>query len=336
MRQFFFLLILAIFAHTAKAQQTPFTLFYRNNWQFVNPAAIDRAHYLTSNTKPTVINVGSRAQWLGLDGAPLFYFASAEYCPERPQTLPHHKFGVTAFGDQTDALGTYGFYGNYSYYFPLGYSRGKVLHIGISPGFIWSNLNTDKLRGEPGTNPLNDPAVANNNQRGYFDFAFGALYRNSDRFYFGVSVPQTFSLNIYQSGNNNNKAPLFKTQRIQHFNVHCGWFIRRGAYDLSASGEETTWTLEPSVWVRITPGITYATLIPSNPFSIDANFRAHYRQKFWFGAGGGTNGIANLEAGFYANMNEAKMQVGIGYGVPVIKKIFLGHSVELTASLYLD
>ncbi len=332
MRQFFFLLILAIGANTAKAQQTPFTLFYRNNWQFVNPAAIDRAHYLTSNTKPTVINVGSRAQWLGLEGAPLFYFASAEYCPERPRGLPHHKIGVTAFGDQTDALGTYGFYGNYSYYFPLGYSRGKVLHIGISPGFIWSNLNIGKLRGD-----LTDPVLANNNQRGYFDFAFGVMYRNSDKFYVGASVPQTFSLNVYQSGEPNNKAPLFKTQRIQHFNVHCGWFIRRGAYDLSASGDETVWTLEPSIWLRMTPGLTYGTLLPGSPFSLDANFRAHYRQKYWFGTGAGTNGIANLELGFYANMGESKIQVGIGYGQPVLRnKVNLGPSLELTGAFYMD
>lgn len=311
------------------AQQTPYTSFYRNNWQSVNPAAIDRSYYLKRFHNTTIINAGSRMQWIGLEGAPFNYFVSAEYCPELSNNESNSKFGFTAYGDKTDAISTYALYGNYSYFFTLPYRDGHILHFGISPGLLVYGVDASQLRDQNGQ-PTTDPTALENKQRIFADFALGMMYRIRKEFYFGLSIPQTFGLNLKKR----NSKGIFETDRRQHINLQVGAFINRGQYDYGLNGP--TIVLEPSAIVRIAPGATFNTLFPTF-FNLDANIRVHLmKYRVYGGLGGGTNGVLTAEAGFTRNLGEeAKIQIGMAYGLPAFQKYLrFGHSVEVNLSYH--
>lgn len=331
-----FCLLLCCAKTPLTAQQTTYTSFYRNNWQSVNPAAIDRSYYLKRYHNTTIVNAGSRLQWIGVEGAPLNYFVSAEYCPELDNNESNNKFGFTAYGDKTDAISTYGLYGNYSYFFSLPYKDGHILHFGISPGVVVYGVDQGKLRGlDSNGNPTaggSDPAAADNKQRVFADFAFGMMYRIRKEFYFGISVPQTFGLNLTQR--DSISKGVFRTDRLQHLNLQIGGFINRGQFDYGINGP--TVVIEPSAIMRIAPGVTFNSLFPSF-FSMDANLRVHLmRQRVYGGVGASTNGTLSAEGGFTCNVGEeAKLQLGMAYGVPVFQKYLrLGHSVEVNVSYF--
>jgi len=312
------------------AQQTSYSSFYRANWQSVNPAAIDRSYYLKRYHNTTIINAGSRLQWIGLEGAPVNYFVSAEYCPELGNGGSNNKFGFTAYGDKTDAISTYGLYGNYSYFFPLPYKDGHILHFGISPGLVVYGVDVTKLRGQDGQPVTNDQVAMDNKQRIFADFAFGMMYRIRKEFYFGISVPQTFGLNLKKRSDKN----VFQTDRLQHINLQVGGFINRGAFDYGLDGPPIV--IEPSAIVRIAPGVTFNSLFPS-VFNMDANLRVHLlRQRVYGGIGASTNGVLSAEGGFNCNIGDgAKLQLGMAYGIPVFSKYLrLGHSVEVNMSYF--
>ncbi len=326
-----FILLFALCAYSALAQQTPYSIFYRSNWQFINPAAIDRSHYLSRSHNEMVLNAGFRQQWIGLEGAPIFYYLSAEYCPElSDRNMPGNKYGVTAFGDKTDAIGTYGLYGNYSRFIPIPYTSGHTLHIGLSAGVLLYQVDQDNIRLQ---NQL-DPILAQQGGQTYVDFAVGAMYRIRKEFYVGLSIPQTFTLDFQ---NRDAASGVFATERVRHIYLNIGGFIQRGEYDYANSlPDQGTLVLEPSCWIRYVPGVSYSTFINNFPFSIDANLRAYFRQKFWVGGGYGTTGLLNAEFGISRTTeNETKWQVGISYGVPVGKKyLSLGHSAEIGLAYY--
>ena len=311
------------------AQQTSYSAFYRTNWQSVNPAAIDRSYYLKRYHNTTIINAGSRLQWIGLQGAPVNYFVSAEYCPELDNNDSNNKFGFTAYGDKTDAISTYGLYGNYSYFFSLPYKDGHILHFGISPGLVVYGVDVSKLRGQDGK-PTTDRVAMDNKQRVFADFAFGMMYRIKKQFYFGISVPQTFSLNLKKRSD----TGVFETDRLPHLNLQVGGFIYRGGFDYGLEGP--TIVIEPSAIMRIAPGVTFNSVFPSF-FNMDANVRVNLmRQRVYGGLGVGTNGVLTAEGGFNCNVGEeAKLQLGMAYGIPAFQKYLrLGHSVEVNLSYF--
>lgn len=318
---------------TLRAQQSPYTVFYRANWQFINPAAIDRSHYLTRNHREMVLSAGARQQWIGLEGAPLLYFVSAEYCPHQASgEFPGDKFGVTAFSDKTDAIGTYGLYGNYSRYIPLPYTEGHVLHLGLGVGANLYQVDWDKIRLANNNDPLR------NAYEGQFfvDFSIGAMYRIQKKFYIGLSMPQIFTLSFQEK---NDATGRFRKEKVPYVYLTVGGFIQRGEYSYKGKmTEETTIVVEPSAIVRYATGIAYSTLLNNFPLSIDLNLRVHYNQRFWVGGGYGTNGLLNAEVGFGGFLeNDNKWNIGVSYGVPVGKKyLSLGHSAELTMGYYFN
>ncbi len=208
------------------AQQSSYNYFYRNNWQLVNPAAIDRSHYLTKHHPTTVLNAGSRLQWVGLEGAPLLYFISAEYCPESQYNRPNYKLGVTAFGDRTDAISTYGLLRKLFLFLWPALGRGHTLHLGGSVGYVQYGVDLNRIH-----SPTKDQDVIlqNSEKRSFADFAIGAMYRVKKWFYLGVSSPQTFGLNLTRDTIHAN------TVGVRQVNVTGGWFINRGERDWSTS-----------------------------------------------------------------------------------------------------
>lgn len=327
-----YLLVCLLTNSEVNAQHGSYNYFYRNNWQLVNPAAIDRSHYLTKYHPTTVLSAGSRVQWIGLEGAPQLYFISAEHCPEPQFNQPNYKIGVTAFGDRTDAISTYGFFGNYSYFFILPWGRGHTLHLGGSVGYVQYGVNMKRIHSPT---KAQDVVLQNSEKRSFADFAIGAIYRVKKRFYLGLSSPQTFGLNLTRDSVHAN------TIGVRQVNVSGGWFLNRGLRDFStAYDNDFSFLFEPSFIVRYAPGVTFSTIkfLKNSPFSADVNLRFHYHRKFWYGGGLSTNGTVNFEGGINREMgNETKMQIGAGYTIPVFQRYqSLGHSLEVTFGYYFD
>lgn len=324
-------LLLACFLVTsdASAQQTPLSLFYRSNWQMVNPAAIDRGLYMSRRHNTLLVNSGFRQQWIGLEGAPQTYYVSFEYCPETGTTRAGNHIGGTLMRDQTDALSTTSMYANYSYFFPLPHKRGHIIHLGLSPGIISTNLDLEKLR----LKDQNDPVPYLYEKRLHFDFSFGAMYRIRQKFYMGLSIPQLVNLRL-------NKFDLDSARVIRkpHVYFNIGWFIPLGDWINYGDDipDQTEWVIEPAAWVRYAPHGIYSTLIPNAPISVDFSVRIARKRALWAGVGYGTNGMASVEFGVSREVGtDNKVQAGIAYSVPAAKKYLnLGHSIELTASYW--
>ena len=324
-----YLLALALFLSVAglSAQQVPLDIFYRSNWQMVNPAAVDRAFYLSPRHNAWMFNSAFRQQWIGLEGAPRTYFVSLEYCPDLATNKAGYHLGATLIRDQTDALSTTGFHAIYSFFFPVPNNPEHVIHLGFSPGIVASALDVQKIRlVDP-----SDPAPNLNENRLFFDFAFGAMYRIRKDFYFGVSVPQLLGVKL-----NHFNQDSARINRRQHIYLHTGWFIEAGDYDYSNSNppDQRTWVIEPSLWLRYVPGVAYSTVVHGFPFSIDANIRVYRLRAVWAGLGYGTNGMATAEFGVGKKIgNGNRIQVGFASGFPLgRKRLALGPSAELTAA----
>jgi type IX secretion system PorP/SprF family membrane protein len=330
------LLLLLAVCTAGLAQQTPYASFYRANWQMVNPAAIDRSHYLTKHHNTLVFNSAFRQQWIGVEGAPRTYFASVEWCPEQEtKYMPGMKLGGTLIRDRTDAISTTSFLANYGYFFHLGRSQGHVLHLGLSGRINQYHIDVDALRFKHDNDPVINGIAAQSNYL-YGDVALGMLYRVGQHFYAGVSIPSALKVNI--SGQNEG-LNLAKEIR-QHYFAMTGGFIPFGPED-PLDRDKLLYTLEPSFWFRYVPGVEYSTLFNGAPFSFDANVRVHYQNKFWVGGGYGSNHNAQVEAGVafrwdnHPNDVGTRLQAGLAYSFPAGNKLLaIGHSFELTLSYW--
>ncbi len=315
--------------HLLLAQRTPYTTFYRYNWQAVNPAAMDRI-FMVDPTKSLMVSSYYHQQWIGVEGAPVFYHVSVEHKPIVDQTFPHQiKWGFQAFGDVTDAIGSFGLYGNFSYYIKLQNRRGRFLHFGVSPGLIQYRVDADKTRfkdDEPLLGAFEEGQL-------YADFSFGIFYRESRKFYFGLSVPQTFTLNL----NSQVEDGIFVAERLRNLHAYfvIGGFLTNRRINYRAKKV----VVEPSLWVRYIPGLTYQTYIEDFPISADLNLRLHYRNFLWGAVGFGTAQNLHLEFGIYKPIVPTYgdpgglMRIGLSYDAPLGgKEVQLGHNLGITAA----
>jgi type IX secretion system PorP/SprF family membrane protein len=327
-----------------RAQQNPYLRFYTNNWQFINPAAMDRHVMKWKTRKYSIFNVQTRQQWVGFEGAPTTILVSGEYKRDiSNNSWVGPKWGGTAYFDKTDAFSTMGFQGNYSYMFEMPNSD-RFIHIGASFGLQFHSLNTSKI-----TTTLvdpNDPAILNFQRRSLIDFGMGILYRAPQKFYLGISSPQMVRAYAWKQKENRGKYG-------NQFEQVC--FVAGGFIDLSRSDsrkfdksrevnlnelETARFVLEPSVWVRMTPQIDYINWFGDHsPISCDLNVRLYGFDRFWTGVGLGTNGNGSFEFGanFKGNSENKKgFRAGVTSSFPVLKKGFSAiPSIELFGSYFL-
>ena len=302
------------------SQQTPFMHFFQQNWIWVNPAAVDKS-FIFNEQNPFILHASYREQWIGVDGAPRNYYIGFEHKPAGDE---NYKWGFQFFGEQTGNISSYGGYFNYSYSIKLPNSRSRRLYFGINGGIIRYGINRQGLK-------LKDPGdpVENGEDILYADFSFGLFYQGNRRFYAGLSVPQTFSLNVQANGDDSGIAP----ERVPHVYLVLGGFIGEADYCRNCAPD---FLFEPSIWIRYTPDVPFYTILDQFPFSIDASLRTYFRGQFWFGAGYSTNQNLAFEVGINKGIKailgdkEDKVRVGLGYNVPFLNNnLQLGHSIEL-------
>ncbi|TSD67226.1 type IX secretion system membrane protein PorP/SprF [Inquilinus sp. KBS0705] len=272
-RRLILLILLAVFAHCANAQQRPqYTQYVFNNY-LLNPALSGIENY-------TDAKLGYRSQWTGLQGAPVTaYFsinaplgsnflqgdatgfpgggntdpASRSFTQDYRASEPHHGIGFMVVTDKAGPITQTNLSGTYAYH--LGLTDKLNLAVGVQAGFNHLNINTSELTLEN----QNDPAI-NNLQASQWKPDVGVgVWAYSSNYFFGVSAQQILPQNYITTGNN---TGLSKT--VPHY------FIT-GGYKLYLSDDVT---LLPSALLKFVSPV---------PTTFDINMKLSFRDRFWFG-----------------------------------------------------
>ncbi|MFC6998774.1 PorP/SprF family type IX secretion system membrane protein [Rufibacter roseus] len=259
----------------AMAQQKPQYSQYLFNNYLLNPALSGIENY-------TDVRMGTRRQWVGIEGAPVTYYVSGHtslgmsdrnrplgqtgkgFIPKTPvignrntkfhKSRPHHGFGAMAQVDRTGPLSNTSLNATYAYHHPL--SKRINMSVGVSSGLVQTRLdgNAIHLRNE------GDPALQHGRlSQTNFDLGLGTwIY--SDNFYVGFSAAQLLTEKMAKNEN----SAIAKQGLQPHYFATSGVRLRV-RYDLS---------LEPSVMVKVAA--------PS-PVSVDLNLKATYANRIWAG-----------------------------------------------------
>ncbi|MFB9864611.1 PorP/SprF family type IX secretion system membrane protein [Rufibacter immobilis] len=268
---FFFVLLSPAMAQ----QKAQYSQYLFNNF-LLNPALSGIESY-------TDVRMGTRRQWVGVEGAPVTYYVSGHssfgmsdrnsptgpgagkgFISRRPsknpsstkfhKSRPHHGFGAIAQVDKTGPLSTTNLNLTYAYHHPI--SRKVNMSVGLAGGLVQSRLNGNAIQMVNGNDPLLRPTTMS---RTNFDLGLGTwIY--SDYFYVGASASQLLTTQVSQP--EGGRTPEQKLQ--PHYFLTGGYRIRV-RYDLS---------FEPSVMLK---------LASPSPLSVDVNFKATYADRFWAG-----------------------------------------------------
>ncbi|WP_210465240.1 PorP/SprF family type IX secretion system membrane protein [Rufibacter roseolus] len=265
-------LVLLLLTAPAWAQQRPQFSQYMINSYLLNPAITGIEDY-------TEVKIGTRQQWVGLEGAPKTYHISA-HTPLNKQVssvrnvgkgitstrtvnqnrfvraYPHHGVGVQVIRDETGPLSRTNANLTYAYHLPI--TKTITVSMGASAGILRNSFNPSKATF---TNP-SDPAIGSDYvNRNYFDLGVGTwIYSN--QFFVGLSGAQLLK----------SKRDLNPEQEDeQSNNVLQKHFIGTAGYKFNVGRDVV---LIPSILAKFTS--------PS-PSTLDFNLRALYADRVWAG-----------------------------------------------------
>ncbi len=319
------LIIFVVSPFLLVAQQTPYFHFFQQNWTFVNPAAVDKSFIFEENN-PFILHASYRQQWIGIEDAPRIYYAGFEHKPAGDENF---KWGFQFFGDQSGTLNTFGGYFNYGYALRFGRYGSRRLHLGLNAGVLRYGIDQQQLE----LKDPDDPVAIDARGTVYSDISAGIFYQSGRNYYVGISVPQLFTLDLH----NLNEEGSFTPEKIPHLYFVVGGFL--GGGEKCRSCPSADFILEPSLWVKYTPGINYFSLADNLPVSVDLQIRGYFREILWVGAGYGTNQHLAIDFGvnkplpaILGDTND-KLRIGVGYNVPFqATGLDLGHSVEVNVA----
>ena len=204
------------------AQLEPLSNQYMLNTLSINPAYAGSRDALS-------VTLLHRNQWTGFEGSPKT-ISLALHTPTRSEKV---GLGFLAVNDQRGISSSGIFTGNFAYRIRAGEG---IFSFGLAGGFTFIRNNWSNLVAVD----QNDELIMRNSQ-GYFlpDFSIGTYYQ-SDRFFFGFSIP------MFVSHQFNTSTDAFNvTNDYQEYN-----FFLNGGYLLRPS---STVKILPSFMVRFTP-----------------------------------------------------------------------------------
>lgn len=301
----FFLIIALFIGGSGFAQQLPNFVFYQDGGALTNPAMLS-SNYFKYDMALTA-NLAYRYQWVGLEDAPQTALGNFQYYNYSNQFL----MGATILNDQTGSIGFSGVYGRGAY--SLFINRDIQLSMGLAGGLVQYRVKGSELNFyEPGDK------ASQNVTKFYPDFGLGAVLYYKKKYFAGVSVPQSFGLNLNFRDNAND----FQIKRVQHY------YGTLGAYFETFND---SWLL-PTIWVKY---------VPNTPLHLDANLKYEYNETFWVGAGGSTAGAMHLETGvvFSQGGYNSFWQMRIGYAFNYFFNTYgpeFGTAHELKVSFSVD
>ncbi|MCC9167356.1 PorP/SprF family type IX secretion system membrane protein [Pontibacter harenae] len=252
----FLFILLMVIAVQASAQQRPqYSQYLLNNF-LLNPALSGIEDYAD-------IRVSNRRQWMGLDGAPVTYYVTANTplnkgagSTKYHKALAHHGVGASIYTDKTGPLRQTSITGSYAYHMPL--TNSINASAGVSAGLIRNSLNSSELELTNENDPLLGGGSINENM---LDLNIGFWVYSRD-FSIGIAGAQLLGDAEGLSAGENND-PNFDLQRH---------FFLTGSYRFSVTRD-----------LDIIPSVMLKMATPS-PLAVDVSARALYDERFYVGA----------------------------------------------------
>ena len=308
--------------------------FFQQNRLLVNPAAVDREHILPEarNRNPNILQLATRQQWVGFDGAPKTYYVGFEH---NPMVVPgdqiiNFKWAGYVYRETIGNFQNIAAYANFAYSLKFSNTQNSRLYIGINAGLV----NSFYSQLEEGSVKDLDDVVVNaisGENAAYADFGFGLFYQQDKSFYVGVSMPRLISpLKVSLNEDLASEYLVPQSELLTPIYLVMGGFL--GASDYGSQ----EFVLEPSLWVRYTRNmLLYTNSSNGIPISADLNIRAYLQQKFWLGAGYSTNRHFSFDVGTDFSFSQTQLscdrvRVSLGTMVPILASgLNFGPSVEL-------
>ncbi len=294
----FTLFLLPLFA---SAQQAPLVTVYRDAWSLLNPAAMSNNYLL--NNRSMSLSGNWRTQWWGLAESPRTQVLNWEWVDDDRNSV----WGAHALNDQTGKIGQSGVYGRYAYRLRMGKRTEHSLTIGIHGGMVQYRARLSDIEfPDPSTAPQTDVRVLRP------DVGVGVFYHRADRWYAGLSVPQTFGMQTVLPTDRGD----FAIRRVPHIYAVAG-----GYWSATWLGNETSF-IEPSMWLKY---------VPNAPLNLDLNARAQISELVWAGTGVNVGlgeqvaAALHFEAGLFfgeqSQLLNSQLKVGFGFDVPVTQGV---------------
>lgn len=232
---------------SAKSQQDAMYSQYMFNMLAVNPA-------YAGNREVLSITGLTRAQWLGIDGAPV----SGTLSLDMPISKKNIGLGAQLFTDKIGVTSSSGFYLSYAYRIHL---RKSTLAFGLQGGLIHYTANYVQLQ-------LNRNMVSGLDQSFQENVsvlmpgAGAGFFLSDDKYYVGASIPNLLNSYITSSSQ-------LKVNRYDHLFMMCGYVFSLGEnYNLKPStllkcvkGAPVEWDINLNLWIhnKVALGISYRT-----------------------------------------------------------------------------
>ncbi|RWY45995.1 PorP/SprF family type IX secretion system membrane protein [Mucilaginibacter gilvus] len=270
LKKYSLLLIMGAALQNSYAQQTVQFSQYMFNGLVVNPAY---AGYKEDWT----LNLSSRLQWAGIDGAPRTNTISVDGVlnPDNKNVA----FGFLATNDRLGPENNTSFYANYAYRLRLDDEDTKRLSFGFGAGLVQYRIDASKFN----ANDPTDGGIIGNENTLMADFRLGVYY-TTPLFYVGASVLNLFSKPV--SGGN-----TLVINPVPH-----GYLTTGAVIALS-----NTIDIKPSVMLK-------GDL--KSPAGLDLTTYLLFDKKLWLGASYNT-GVNLKRSGQYKGLDKSNSVTGI-------------------------
>lgn len=207
-----------------------------------------------------------RNQWIGLDGAPSHFAASANL----PALSQNIGFGFQLEQSSISIFDRTTIDGSFGYQIPM--TKG-IFHMGLSVSFrIFSADFSDPRLVPPKGFDVDEAVDQIKYSKRIFNTGFGVYY-NNEKFYAGASIPRLSKSNLDFNGE---EDPLNGTE-IRHLYIMTGGKWRVSRY----------WELSPQLLVKL----------PENtPFKVELNLTTIFDKRFHLGLNYSSGGSAAIES----------------------------------------
>lgn len=272
MKKLWCVFVYLAFAKALLAQQDPQYTHYVYNPTLINPA------YAGSREAATITGM-YRAQWVGLDGAPVTQVLTAH----SPVGESGVGVGLSLFQDHIGpARETFaGVDGSYA----LDFKKGNMLYFGLKAGFQLLDVDFNRTNIFDRT----DPELLQNVDNEFAPIVGVGLFYQNDRWYAGLSTPNVFQNEHFDEDSDLNDR--FIARESIHFYATGGY-----VFDVSDSIE-----LMPATIVKY---------VEEAPLQIDLTANVRFFERFTLGAAYRWDAAVSGLAAFQINNN---FLVGFAY-----------------------
>ncbi|WP_163710075.1 PorP/SprF family type IX secretion system membrane protein [Mangrovibacterium lignilyticum] len=234
----------SLYWNGAEAQQDPMYTQYMNNILSINPA------YASVSTTME-LNLLTRNQWVGVDGAPVTQSFSALM----PLKNIYAGVGLSFISDKIGPVKQTGAYVDYSFKIRLAYRT--YLSFGLKAGVNFFNTDYSILE----VNDEGDPILSDDVTRKFLpNFGIG-LFLYDDRFFAGLSIPKLLENQIHEVG----YSSQYASKEEMHFFGIAGY-----VFELNRDVKFKSYTL--------------VKLVPNSPVSLDVSAHFLFYDRLWVGA----------------------------------------------------